>query len=100
MERASSNAFLDIDPRRATIVNKVPILIGYNAFEGIFSTVFGKITNTEIVHKSFQNFVPKDFNIEPDSAESKRIAKKIKDYYYKDKEPSLDTLDAFVTVSL
>lgn len=57
------------------------------------------MTNTETVHKNLQNFIPKDFNIETGSAESKRIAQKIKGYYYKDKEPSLDTLDAFVTVS-
>lgn len=75
------------------------MLIGYNEFEGIFSIVFDQMTNTETVHKNLQNLVPHDFNLEIGSDESNYVARKIKDYYYKDKEPSLDTLEPFVTVS-
>lgn len=98
-EHPSNNAFLPFDPRKASHINEVPILIGYTNSEGIFSVLFNKLKNLEPIHTNFENRIPPDFNLEFGSIESKEIAHKIKKFYYRDTEPSLDTSDAFIKVS-
>lgn len=58
-----------------------------------------KTTGQTTIHKDFENFVPHSFGLEKGSQESKRIAQKIKDFYYKGKEPSSETLANYIEVS-
>lgn len=61
--------------------------------------MFNKIKNLEPIHRDLENLVPYDFSLEFGGNESKKLAQKIKEYYYKDTDPSLDTLEAFIKVS-
>lgn len=51
------------------------------------------------IHTDFENFVPHAFGIERGSNESKQIAQKIKNFYYNENEPSLETLTNYIEVS-
>lgn len=79
-------------------INAVPILIGYTNWEGIFNVLYSELEKTEPIHKDFEKFVPHGFNLQVGSMESKEIAQKIKEFYYKDSEPSSETLETFIKV--
>lgn len=76
----------------------MPLLIGHTDAEGIFGITFRELANKEPIHENFESFVPHDFNLKVGSEESKRIAQQIKEFYYKNKEPSKETLNEFVNV--
>lgn len=78
--------------------NDVPVLIGYCDCEGMMALFFGSKDGPP-VHKNFENYVPHIFDLERGSEKSKIIAQKIKEFYYKDKEPSTDTLANFLEVN-
>lgn len=102
MEKPSENAFLPEDPTKilqSGAYNKVPLLIGYNDAEGILSVTFTAATGNKPIHKDFEDLVVAKFDLDRGSEKSKRVARKIKDFYYGNKEPSLDTLETFVQVS-
>lgn len=101
-EKPSINAFLPQDPKiimQAGTYNKVPLLIGYCNAEGMLGIFMEERKGEMPIHKDFEKFVPHDFGLERGSEESKRIAQKIKDFYYKDKEPSPKTLANYIEVS-
>lgn len=100
-EKPSKNALLPDEPiqiLQAGNYNKVPLLIGYCDAEGMLGIFLGA-TGQIPIHNDFENFVPHSFQLERGSNESKRIAQKIKDFYYKGKEPSLETLANYIEVS-
>lgn len=78
---------------------KVPLIIGYCDAEGMLGLFLGAKAGREPVHKDFENFVPFTFGVEKGSVESKRIAQTIKKFYYKETEPSLETLANYIEVS-
>lgn len=84
---------------QAGIYNKVPLMIGYNNAEGIFSTLLAIKTGEKPIHKDFESFVPWTLNLKKGSEESKKIAQRIKEHYYGDQQPSLETLEAFIKVN-
>lgn len=77
----------------------MPLLVGYADAEGVLSTILERRTGGEPIHKNFEQLVPRDFNLERGSEKSKKIAQEIKEYYYGDKNPSLETLDIYVKVN-
>lgn len=100
-ERKSSNAFLPEDPKdvmQSGSYNKVPLIIGYCDCEGLVVLFLESKKGQPPIPKDFENFVPYSFELERGSEESKRIAQKIKEFYYGDKEPSLDTLPNYINV--
>lgn len=102
IERPSEVAFLDEEPRnilQSGSYNKVPILTGYTDAEGILSVIIAARKGDEPIHKDFEEFVPLAFGLEKGSEKSKQIAQRIKQFYYGDKIPSQETLDAFILVS-
>lgn len=78
---------------------KVPLIIGCCDGEGMLGLFLGGRVGRQPVHKDFENFVPFTFELERGSEESKRIAQNIKEFYYKDKEPSLETLTSYIEVN-
>lgn len=76
----------------------MPLLIGYTDAEGILSIVLGARHNRDPVHNDFEKLIPHHFNLTRGNEESKQVAAKIREFYYGDKEPSLDILDAYVKV--
>lgn len=74
------------------------MIIGYTDVEGIVGLFFAGLKGSQPVHKDFERFVPYVFGLEKGSEASKRVAQKVKEFYYKDREPSLETLNEFVTV--
>lgn len=102
-EKPSTNAFLPDEAKnifQAGNYHHVPMIIGYADVEGIASMFFGTLGGAEPIHKDFERFVPLSFGVERGSEASKRVAQKIKEFYYKDRKPSLDTLDAYLAVNL
>lgn len=77
---------------------KVPMIIGYCDSEGMLGLFSAAKRGSEPVHKDFENFVPFPFGLEKGSEESKRIAQMIKQFYYKEEKPSLETLTNFLEV--
>lgn len=78
--------------------NKVPLLIGYCNREGMLTEIFNKLTGKQPVHDDFESSIPYIMNLKRGSPESKQLAQKIKDFYYGDEEPSLDTIGIFYDV--
>lgn len=78
--------------------NKVPFLTGYTDAEGILSVILSARKGVEPIHRDFELMVPVAFGLKRGSEKSKQIAQQIKDFYYGDKEPSLETLDIFIKV--
>lgn len=78
----------------------MPLLVGYTDAEGILSILLAMKSGVDPVHKDFEILIPLAFNLEKGGAKSKQVAQKIKEFYYGDKEPSKETLEAFVKVKL
>lgn len=70
--------------------------MGYVDGEGVLSTIF--TTGGAPIHKNFEDMVLQTFNIGRRNEKSRRIAQKIKEYYYGDKNQSLETLDIYIKV--
>lgn len=79
--------------------NKVPFLIGYTDAEGILSMILAARKGSQPIHKDFELLVPIAFGLQRGSEKSKQIAQQIKEFYYGDKEPSMETLDIFIKVN-
>lgn len=101
MERPSVCAFLSDEPKnivQAGAYNKVPTIIGYCDAEGILGLFWEPLHDRQPTHSNFENFVPYTFGLKKNSEESNRVAKKIKTFYYKNREPSLESLQSYVDV--
>lgn len=79
---------------------KIPLLIGHNDFEGVFSVVTKTKEGKETVHKDFEDLVPLTLGLQRGSSKSKKVAMKIKKFYYGSAKPSAKTLDSYIKVLL
>lgn len=69
----------------------MPTLFLYTKEEGIVLDIFLSKLGIPPVHSNMEDFVPGCFNLAKGSKESRILAEKIKQFYYGDKEPSLET---------
>lgn len=100
-EGASQNAFLPDDPinlLRSGNYYKVPLIIGHCNMEGILGLVWEPLHGRQPIHKDFENFVPCKFGLKRGSEESKRIAHRIKQFYYQNRVPSVESIQNYVEV--
>lgn len=102
VEKPSSGAFLSDEVFKLFQdgeYTKVPLIIGYNNAEGIINCLsVTKQEGFEPVHKDDTRLVPFGIGLEKFGADYKRVAQKVKEFYYKDIEPSLKTLDTYIQV--
>lgn len=74
--------------------NHVPIMIGFTSREGMLYEIDTKRLHGEVKFtNNFETFIPCDLNIPKNSELSKRLADKIKCFYYGSEEPSLENID-------
>lgn len=78
----------------------MPLIIGYCNAEGILGYFWQPQVGREPIHRNFENLLPFTFKLKEGSEESKRLAQKLKEFYYQDKEPSAETGDSYVEVSI
>lgn len=74
-------------------------MIGYTDAEGILAIILRMRGGVEPVHNDFETLIPLAFDLERGSEKSKQIAQKIKEFYYGEQQPSMETLETFVKVS-
>lgn len=75
-------------------------MMGYNSKEGIvmlIDAVKNKKLN-EIEH-DLARLIPKSVNLAPDDERCKQLANRIRDFYFKGKTVSLDTVDELVDLN-
>ncbi|CAH0550117.1 unnamed protein product [Brassicogethes aeneus] len=97
IEHPSDEAFLSEDPVeiiKSGRYNKVPFMIGYTSKEGILYALFGKIIPNKLP-KNLEHEVPFDLNINGDADKEKIVKKKIRKFYFNNKELTGDTIDEF-----
>lgn len=80
--------------------NAVPILFGYCNREGMFSELVQKLKGKQPIHEDFEKTVPRELNLKYGSDASKNVARRIKEFYYGDEEPSLNCVDNYYLVSI
>ncbi|GLV42339.1 alpha-Esterase-9 [Carabus blaptoides fortunei] len=84
-----------LDVMLAGEYTKVPLLIGYTSREGMFSEIGERLqTGAFKIFTDFETKVPVYFNIPKGSDLSKRIAQKIKEFYFDNCNPSVDNVDS------
>lgn len=103
MEQACKEANLlteePLDVMLAGEYTKVPLLIGYTSREGMFSEISQRLeTGAFKIFTDFEAKVPAYFNIPKGSDLSKRIAQKIKEFYFDNCNPSVDNIDSIYQV--
>lgn len=76
--------------------NQVPILMGYNSLEAIYY----EITQGGNLEADFASQVPAELNLEEGSEEFEEVARRMKEFYYGDEEPTKENIGNFVTVSV
>lgn len=95
---ANQSSFLPAAPLDILLSGKstaVPILIGYCNREGIFAEYYAKLLGVEPIHVNFEDNVPYFLNLERGSDASKKVAEKIKQFYYGDEKPSRQSIEKF-----
>lgn len=85
-----------LDIIRSGNYNKVPILMGYNSLEAIYS----EITEGGNLEADFSSQVPSELNLEEGSVEFEEVARRMKEFYYGDEEPTKENIENFVTVRI
>lgn len=77
--------------------HKVPFLLGYNSREGmLIESTTSKATR---LVTNFEEAIPFTLGVPKGSDLSLKIAKRVKEFYYGDKEPTLDDIDTLYKVS-
>lgn len=100
VEKPNHSPFLTEEPFDLLVsgnYNKVPVIIGHCNGEGNLSEVLRKMDGKEPVHENFDDLVPYDLELPKGSASSKEVARKIKEFYYKD--GNTNDLESFSIVS-
>lgn len=103
IEKENPEAFLSELP--LTVIkdgryHKVPLMIGYNNREGMFFDMVEDRMNTNMMVKDFETVVPKCFNLEKGSEQSKEVAGKIKKFFYGDEEVTVANKDKYYQVCI
>lgn len=80
--------------------HKVPAIFLYTKEEAIVMEIYLSKSGLQPIHKDFENSIPLDLQLSKGSNESLNLAQEIKRFYYKDKEPSLDTKREYYNVSV
>lgn len=76
-------------------------MIGYTDREGMYSQVQDMLVKGGFkLFTDFETKIPYFFNIPKGSDLSKRIAKRIKEFYFSDNNPTMDNLEAYYLVSI
>nr|CAD7598097.1 unnamed protein product [Timema genevievae] len=83
--------------------NKVPYITGVNKMEGKFSIVSDPTNNDvsqlsywETINSDLERVVPVDLGLEKGSPESLQVANKVKEFYFGDREISLETKEQWI----
>ncbi|XP_044266039.1 juvenile hormone esterase-like isoform X1 [Tribolium madens] len=94
----TDSAFLMEEPLeiiKSRKFNKVPLIIGNNSREGILAEVAKKVFGENIVGCSFEDEIYFYLKLEKGSEESKRIANKIKNFYFNGEDRSENNIEKF-----
>lgn len=97
----TQSSFLTSEPLDIILAGKsaaVPILIGYNNREGMMSEFITRSLGQQPIHDDFEKSIPLDMNLETGSAAARAAAQKIREFYYGEEEPSLETIENYVSV--
>lgn len=79
--------------------NHVPLMIGFTSREGMLSEIITKNRYGEVrLVKDFERAVPYMLNMPKGSEMSKKVAERIKHYFYGDTEPSMENIDQYYLV--
>lgn len=76
--------------------NKVPFLLGYTSREGMLIEI--TVPKEQQLVTNFEESIPFYLRIPKGSPLSLKTAEKIKQFYYGDKEPTLDDMDTLYKV--
>lgn len=99
----SEQVFLSEDPvelLRSGKYTKVPLMIGYTTREGILGEITMKEKYGEFrVTTNFEEAIPYFLNLPKGSGIQKKIAQRIKKFYYGKETPSLKNVDRYYIVS-
>lgn len=79
--------------------NDIPVIIGYCKKEGNLHEAFANLEGRKPIHTNFDEVVPYNLNLEPESQEFKEVANKIKEFYYKDSNDN-NTAETYSIVSI
>lgn len=82
-----------IDIIRKGNYSKVPFMIGYTDREMILYEIFAARENTCRYTEDFEKQIPYTLNLRYGTEKSKELAERIKKFYFKNEEPSIETLD-------
>nr|XP_022902608.1 esterase B1-like [Onthophagus taurus]XP_022902609.1 esterase B1-like [Onthophagus taurus] len=75
--------------------NKVPFMLGFTSMEGFFYQMVEMRHGNSTLVKNFEEAIPNTFNIQLGTDKSRGIAKKIKEFYYKNEEPTEENKEKF-----
>lgn len=79
---------------------KVPLLTGFNSREGMLAEAQSKEKFGEVkLITDFEDAVPYFLNVPRGSEKSRKIAHKIKEFYYGEENPNLENIDRYYVVS-
>lgn len=98
---AKDTSFITEDPLKILTsgnYNKVPILIGYCKDEGIFTEAILTRVGKESIHTDFEDVINYRMGIIKGSDVSKRVARKIQEFYYPKGRSKFDPVQAFYDV--
>lgn len=96
----AETSFLAVDPLEALVsgkYSKVPVIFGYCKDEGILTENYLKKKKPPI-HDDFEGLVTYRLGVKRGSEASKKIAQKIKEFYYRGEEPSIEAVQTFYDV--
>lgn len=98
---SSESPFLTEDPKeilRKGNYNKVPIIMGFTTREGMLFEIVRKTRPNVYLPHDLETEIPYDLNLAKGSEESKQVAAKMKQFYFKDKEISDAVIDNVYTL--
>lgn len=100
---AKETSFIAEDPLEILAsgnYNKVPVLMGYCKDEGIFTEVILTRVGKAVHHSDFEDLINHRLGVKKGSEVSRKIAEKIKEFYYPERQPRLDPIQAFYDVRI
>lgn len=90
IEPEHEGAFLTKIPLTGDYQADIPLLIGNNDKEFILEIYSPKVVPKWKEDKEFQELIPRNFRVERDSEKSVEIARRIRQFYFKDGKMALD----------
>ncbi|CAG9863868.1 unnamed protein product [Phyllotreta striolata] len=96
IEYPHEGAFLDEDPieiLKAGKNHQIPMIIGYTSLEGLLFDMMRKANPKLKLPNSLETDIPHDWNIPHESEKAKKIADELKQFYYQDKDMSMQNIN-------